>query len=682
MIGEKLNLTLVSYSSQNASYPAPNAFDGSTSSYWRAGSTTYPQTLVFELDNFYYLTGFRIYPSTSNYRVNSFKIFVSSDEVSFTQVCANMCSSTNAFLDCEFPSTELAKYVKIEFTGASTSRLYVYEFELYGTLEYKEDNNSGRLLSDSLLDLNNWTKNMTSFPVFTNTYENGVNTLQYQGGAEFERIYIPITVKKNKKYKFKFKMHSPTGFQMGGYGNDYAFAFIRASAPNTTGDALSAVNLAYSENWDTSASDVPKQYTISFNSGDYTTVYVAFDFGYIIDGITSTYVFSDFRLDNGVEDPSEYLKYVESDGTQYINLDYTHTANTKIELSCRVIQNTQRGYEALFGSRYQSYQKNAFVFFTRFGSNDVPVYSRSGAETQGSNFIYGKDITLVCYQKLATWTTKDGTSYSITTNGTANDGKASLLLFDLNNAQSANQINPDTSRSVLRVYSLKIYENDTLVRHYKPALDSSGIAYLFEETENEAYYPAIGNTLNFLRDDGRYLVRSESKIYSTKNNELTLLESSWPNSDLFKLHGSKEIPEWSYISQLINPEVLYWQSSVDNVPEFKVSMTATPIAQNIITNAIDLSDPSITGIELMTVNCDGNPLIAVSFDDKQTWHAWNGTEWSLVSEEFSGMTKELAESVNYDQWMLLYEGASSFYIKVSLTTLEDKLTEIYVDFAN
>lgn len=140
MNGEKLNLTLVSYSSQySTSYPATNAFDGSTSSYWRsASSPTYPQNIVLELNDLYSVRGFRIYPNTSSYRPKSFKILVSSDGVNFDEVYSGTCSSSSNFLEFEFTNTLYSRYVKIEFTGASSSRLYVYEFEVYGVLITKK----------------------------------------------------------------------------------------------------------------------------------------------------------------------------------------------------------------------------------------------------------------------------------------------------------------------------------------------------------------------------------------------------------------------------------------------------------------------------------------------------------------------------------------------------------------
>ena len=132
MNGEKLTFTLESYSSQySTSYPATNAFDGSTSTRWRASGVT-GEYLILKVNSPTRLTGFRIYPNTSSYRVASFVLSISNDGVDFTDVHSGQCSSTASWLEYEFESGLVGKYIKITFDSASTSRLYVYDFELYG----------------------------------------------------------------------------------------------------------------------------------------------------------------------------------------------------------------------------------------------------------------------------------------------------------------------------------------------------------------------------------------------------------------------------------------------------------------------------------------------------------------------------------------------------------------------
>lgn len=169
MNGEKLNLILVSASSEySESTPATEAFDGDTSTYWRTESNPkYPQEIVVELDNFYKLCGFRIFPNTMSSRVKSFKILVSSDNSDFQEIYSNTCLAVASYSDFEFSNELSSKYVKIEFEGNSTSKLQVYDFELYGELSatetyYQIKESTLTSLADQARRINGTTDDLTT----------------------------------------------------------------------------------------------------------------------------------------------------------------------------------------------------------------------------------------------------------------------------------------------------------------------------------------------------------------------------------------------------------------------------------------------------------------------------------------------------------------------------------------
>lgn len=179
----------------------------------------------------------------------------------------------------------------------------------------------------------------------------------------------------------------------------------------------------------------------------------------------------------------------------------------------------------------------------------------------------------------------------------------------------------------------------------------------------------------------KYLISDGSKYYNVSSGALNELGITELTADSFTSYGNDEIPDGSLLLNLSNPSVMCW-TDAEELPAFTANVTATPQSQNVISNSIDLTHKSITGIESATVNCDGELIIAVSFDNKQTWKAWNGSEWSTLSEDFTGMNKEALESITFEQWNLLFTGASSFYIRVSLIDTTQSVTEIIVDFAN
>ena len=178
----------------------------------------------------------------------------------------------------------------------------------------------------------------------------------------------------------------------------------------------------------------------------------------------------------------------------------------------------------------------------------------------------------------------------------------------------------------------------------------------------------------------KYLVESSGKLYTVKNGELVELEESTPTADLFLNNGSDDI-NGSLLLSLTNPKMLYW-TDAEELPQIKATVTATPYPQNVTSKRIDLSHESITGIENMIAECEGELICAVSFDDKQTWKAWNGEVWATLTEDFTGMSKETLEGITFEQWNELYSGADSLYIRISLVDTTQSVTEIVVDFSN
>ena len=170
------------------------------------------------------------------------------------------------------------------------------------------------------------------------------------------------------------------------------------------------------------------------------------------------------------EDAIVLLSYIRSTGQQAFNTNYIHTSTTMVEMGCVIEQDHQRDYEALFGARLTSYHNNAYCFFSRFAGKDVPCYNRSGVETQGSGLPYNRYIEVATMGQMAAWGTEDGLIGSVTTTGTADDGKTPMLIFNLNTATTPGGVKIDTSPCCMSLYKFKIYEGDyNLVHSFVPA---------------------------------------------------------------------------------------------------------------------------------------------------------------------------------------------------------------------
>ena len=187
-------------------------------------------------------------------------------------------------------------------------------------------------------------------------------------------------------------------------------------------------------------------------------------------------------------------------------------------------------------------------------------------------------------------------------------------------------------------------------------------------------------TVRFVSVVTKYLVRDGSTIYTVADGALAEVTGEL-NSNLFIDNGIDTIPDGALLMTLATPEVLCW-TDADTVPKLTATVTATPQSQVIITDKIYLTDKSITGIESALATCEGDLIVDVSFDDKQTWKVWNGEQWATLSDDNTGMSKATLEAITFEQWNELYTGATGFYVRVSLLDATQSVDKIVFDFSN
>ena len=219
----------------------------------------------------------------------------------------------------------------------------------------------------------------------------------------------------------------------------------------------------------------------------------------------------------GIPEDYEELPYIESDGTQYIDTEYIHKANTKVEAVVKVWRTTQvNGWAAIFGARKNSGDNNAFVFFSKsYNNNDSACYNRSGNQAQVFGFVYDEKATLTCEGTSASWTSASGKSGSGTSTGTADDGVNNMFIFNLNTAGEG-ELKADTSGCCLRLYSFKIWEGEALLHDYAPVRSAKGQLGLFDKMTGAFLTKAAGNdfttaelpaaNLKYLRSTGEQYI--------------------------------------------------------------------------------------------------------------------------------------------------------------------------------
>lgn len=199
-------------------------------------------------------------------------------------------------------------------------------------------------------------------------------------------------------------------------------------------------------------------------------------------------------------------------------------------------------------------------------------------------------------------------------------------------------------------------------------------------TYSDADATAIVECVQLIPKKPKYLIRNNDIIYTVQNDSLVEVVGDL-NAQLFIDNGVDEIPDGTLLMTLSDPEVLCWRDE-DTEPILTAIVTGIPYPQIIISEKIYLTDKSITGIESALATCEGDLIVAVSFDDKQTWKAWNGEQWATLSDDNTGMSKETLEGITFEQWNELYTGATGFYVRVSLLDTTQSVEKIVFDFSN
>ena len=251
------------------------------------------------------------------------------------------------------------------------------------------------------------------------------------------------------------------------------------------------------------------------------------------------------------------------------------------------------------------------------------------------------------------------------------------------------------------IYYCKIYNNGVLVRDFIPCISDTNAIGMYDLVENKFY--GNNGTGTFVAGEvvshhqHKYLIADEDKLYTVVDGALSELATTDIVAQTFLDYGVDEIPDGELLVGLDNLEVLCWRDGEDDLPTLTATVTATPhhqmvVSQAIVTatppyqiimsRAIDLMHSSIKGIDSITVDCKGDVLFAVSFDNKATWMKHNGTDWVNVADELTGMTKLEFEAITTEQWQTKYELSSDMYIRCTLTDSTQSVTSVNISFIN
>ncbi len=180
--------------------------------------------------------------------------------------------------------------------------------------------------------------------------------------------------------------------------------------------------------------------------------------------------------------PSEYtmLSYIESTGTQYIDTGIYPKSTTKVEVDFALTSTTTSGGNGWGSSSYQE----SFLWGS-FG-NKFSTYLSSTWEYQTTNIAL--DTNKHKFELQSGSQKFDGVEFGTSTIGNTATSNQTMYLF-------AGKVEWQNSPEYFikeRIYEVKIYEENTLMRHFVPVINSSNQVGLYDLI-TETFYTNKGS---------------------------------------------------------------------------------------------------------------------------------------------------------------------------------------------
>lgn len=246
------------------------------------------------------------------------------------------------------------------------------------------------------------------------------------------------------------------------------------------------------------------------------------------------------------------VEYLESDSTAYIDTGVSG-ANNNLKIEMDFSYSKFYSYAYLF-SNYESEQHNTTRFVLDSVNNSrglayINTRSASGA-------IYPSNLTMNDKHSLILTKTTCSLDGVIATNpnppvGTANT--KSIVLFNRGVGSYA------STRDIgMRCYYFRIYDNNTLVRHFIPCLDASDTPCMYDIVEGKAYYnKGTGTFLYGDKKEARYLaipkVRLEVPAIYKKLKYLESTGKQYINTGIIGTNANMGIDvDWAFSNNNTN----------------------------------------------------------------------------------------------------------------------------------
>lgn len=231
--------------------------------------------------------------------------------------------------------------------------------------------------------------------------------------------------------------------------------------------------------------------------------------------------------------PSGYieLEYIQITGSQYINTEVIPNNNIGFDATFEVLTPlTSSPYYNLFGVRGNDVNGGSSETQNFFRIDTIPVDNNTGTELKFGTTVYNSGITgsgkVHIELKNKVYIKPNGSKIQLTGNIT---NTYPIYIGCLNKGNNAYG-----NKSVMKIYNFKLYNGNTMVRNFIPALrESDKKTGLYDVVNNKFYTDAAGGnfTCNNVKDpqciaylNGEYLNDQSNNAIRVQNNNITLSE--------------------------------------------------------------------------------------------------------------------------------------------------------------
>ena len=204
-----------------------------------------------------------------------------------------------------------------------------------------------------------------------------------------------------------------------------------------------------------------------------------------------------------------YVNYLESTGTQYIDTGIIPTIKTKTSEKTRILSGGGKTPDFVRWSGNPTYDTfgtylagaNIAVYYGKYSDNKV----KSFAYTVGTDFEIVNDINEIVFNGSTSAVDRGSNDWTNTT--------YTLCLFAGNNMGNVSFFTD------MRLYYYKVWDNDVLLRDYKPAVDENGKGFMFDKVEHKIYDNVGTGNFSYPDIELEYLESTGTQYIDTLEND-------------------------------------------------------------------------------------------------------------------------------------------------------------------